>query len=61
MNKAYVIVGSNEMGEREVFAIYTDKVKANNMLSKLEDKSVGGCDEFWIENFSLNKDFKVAR
>lgn len=60
MNKAYAIFGSTEMGEKEVFAIYTDKAKANNMLSKLEGKSVGGeYDEFWIEEFELNKDIVV--
>lgn len=60
MNKAYVIKGSTEMGDTEVFAIYTDEDKANTMLSKLEGKEVGEYDEFWIEEFSLNKDFLTS-
>ena len=60
MNKTYLIFGSTEMGEKEVFAVYNDKEKANNMLSRLEGKYVGEFDEFWIERFELNRDFRIA-
>lgn len=55
MNKAYVLVGSNECGEIENFAVFDNIEKAEKVCADLNEKGIGEWDMFRIETFVINK------
>ena len=55
MNKAYVLVGSNEFGEIENFAVFNDSKQAKKVCAEFNENGIGEWDMFRIEEFTLNK------